>query len=168
MDVEKNTLESNREILKRLPMRELLQSCQTNKYTWNEVCDDNFIRDRLISEYPGAEKYKPSEQTWKQYFLSTITYVDIMKRNSNYQYTTGDPKKQYILLSKYNLRRSSDQGELLIEAAREGELPLVKFAIKTVRNWPRYLKYKQDALNAAGTRGEQGNLDVVLYLHSLK
>ena len=114
----------DREILKHLDDDELLKICSVNRKTWNEVCDDNFLRRRLLSKYPEIEKYKKENETWKQFFLSVIYYISKMKDEKKFNYTEGDFKKQYNLLKKYN------DNLLLIYSSREGELSLVKFAIQ--------------------------------------
>ena len=48
----------DREVLKYVDDKELLEICTINRKTWNEVCDDNFLRRRITSKYFGIEKYK--------------------------------------------------------------------------------------------------------------
>ena len=53
----------DREILKYVDDRELLRVCSIDRKTWNDVCDDAFLKRRL-SKYPGIEKYKEKE-SWR-------------------------------------------------------------------------------------------------------
>jgi hypothetical protein len=58
-----------------------------NRKNWNEVCDDNFLRRRLIGKYPGIDQYKYENETetWKSFFLlrnwilRTIYYISKMQ-----------------------------------------------------------------------------------------
>ena len=54
----------DREVLKHVDDKELLRVCTIDRNTWNEVCDDNFLRRRL-SKYPDIEKYKLENESWK-------------------------------------------------------------------------------------------------------
>jgi hypothetical protein len=47
----------DREIFSKVEDNELLKTCLIDKYTWNIVCDDLFLRRRL-SKYPEIEQYK--------------------------------------------------------------------------------------------------------------
>ena len=113
----------DREILSKMSDRELLTVCQIDKRFYYDICDDNFLRRRL-NEYPGIEKYKLSNQSWKQFFLNATYTIAKMKEWYNFYYTQGDFKKQYKLLKMYQ-----KFGELLVHSAKEGELSLVKYSI---------------------------------------
>ena len=110
--------------MKHVSDEELLGACSVDRRMWNQVCDDSFLRRRL-SKYPGIEKYKLENETWKQFFLRSIYYVSKMQEVYEFQYTYGDFKKQYELLKGYR-----GINTLLMRAAKEGELPLVKFALE--------------------------------------
>lgn len=113
----------DREVLKYVSDEELLKICSLDRKTWNEVCDDSFLRRRL-SKYPGIEKYKKDNESWKQFFLNMVYYISKMKEIFKFEYTEGDFKKQYELLKKY---RGSD---LLFESIKQGEISLVKHSLK--------------------------------------
>ena len=53
----------DREILKHVNDEELVKVCSTDRKTWNEVCDDNFLKRRLM-RYPGIEKYKREDESY--------------------------------------------------------------------------------------------------------
>ena len=112
-----------REILKHVDDRELIRVCSIDRKTWNEVCDDNFLKRRL-SKYPGIKKYKRENETYKQFFLRFIYYMSLMKESFDFEYKSGDFKKQFDLLRRYR------GGHLLIEASALGFLDLVKHATR--------------------------------------
>ena len=142
----------DREILKHVDDRDLLNICKIDNKTWNSVCDDDFLRRRLTLKYPEIEKYKRENEGWKQFFLRAIYYIGKMKEKHEYVYTSGDFKEQYELLTKF-------PGSLLLkEAAEKGILSLVKHAIQRGAN---IHAFDDVAVRAASTRG---HLEVVKYL----
>ena len=141
----------DREILGRVDDADLLAACSVDKRMWNEVCDDNFMKRRLLQKYPGIEKYKPS---WKEFFLDVTRTVAEMKERFDFTYTGGNYKKQYKLLQKYGDRVS----QLIDHAALSGELPLVVYAYN---HGGDYLPFIQRALKAAI---REGHLDIVKFL----
>ena len=113
----------DREILKHVDDKYLIWVCATDRKTWNEICDDNFLKRRLM-KYPGIEKYKKENETYKQFFLRFAYYTSKMRETFKFEYMHGDFKEQYELLKKF-------KGiTLLINAAQIGELSLVKYAKK--------------------------------------
>jgi hypothetical protein len=84
----------DREVLKYVDDKQLLKICSIDKKTWNEVCDDWFLRRRL-SKYPDIEKYKKEKESWKRFFLRAIYYIAKMKEKYQYDYISGDFKEQY-------------------------------------------------------------------------
>jgi len=71
-------LDTDREILGKLDDKSLLNVCLIDKYTWNKVCDDTFLRKRLLNKYPRIESYK-TEESWKSFFLRFIRYISLME-----------------------------------------------------------------------------------------
>lgn len=114
--------DTDREILKHIDDKELLKICHLDRKTWNQVCDDNFLRRRL-SKYPGIEKYKRPNESWKQFFLRVLYYIGKIKEEFKFSYTSGDFRKIYELMKNRNWN------ELLVEAAKEGDLRLVKYSL---------------------------------------
>ena len=143
----------DREILKHVDDEELLKFCSLDRKTWNEVCDDNFLRRRLNNNYPGTNQYKKDDESWKQFFLKVLYYKAKMKEKFEFEFTGGDFKKQYELLKSYK-----NIPGLLFAGAHQGETSLVKYAskkgvdIRTSSNYP---------LRLAALKG---HLDVVKYL----
>ena len=143
----------DREVLKHVDDEELLKICTINRQTWNEVCDDNFLRRRITSKYPGIDKFKKENETWKQFFLRFIYYTSKMRDVHNFEYTGGDFKKQYEILKEY-----TGPNSILIESSRQGELNLVKYAIE---NGAHVNAVGSEALKSASGKG---HLDIVRYL----
>ena len=141
----------DREILQHVDDRELLEICTVDRKTWNEVCDDAFLRRRLISKYPGIEEYKREDESWKRFFLNVIYYISKMKDDHQFEYKNGDFYQQYHMLDKYK----GEKDDLLVTAATKGELDLVKYALESGADINAYN-------NAAIINAR--NLNVVKYL----
>ena len=85
----------DREILKYIDDKDLIKTCSIDRKTWNEVCDDNFLKRRLM-KYPEIEKYKLKDESYKQFFLRFVYYSSQMKEKyDDFEYTDGDFKKQF-------------------------------------------------------------------------
>lgn len=143
----------DREILKWVDDKHLLQVCTINRKTWNEVCDDGFLKRRLASRYPGIEKYKKANETWKRFFLRYVYYTDLMRRIYKFEYTDGNFKTQYYLF-----KMKMDNNSLLLNAAETGELSLVKHALYNGAD----LHYDDDGALSFASRS--GRLNVVKWL----
>ena len=115
----------DREVLKYVDDKELLKFCSLDRKTWNEVCDDNFLKRRLSSKYFGIEKYRRENETWKRFYLRAVYTISKMREDYKFFYLSGDFEKQYELLKRYK------KGIKLLEnAAEKGELDLVKYAFE--------------------------------------
>ena len=84
----------DREVLLKLDDIELLKACSIDKYTWETVCDDDFLRRRL-RKYSEIEKYKKENETWKNFFLRATRDIAFMEER--HEYTSGDFHRQYEL-----------------------------------------------------------------------
>ena len=111
----------DREILKHVDDEELLKICTIDKKTWNEICDDNFLKRRL-DRYSDIEKYKLANESYKQFFLRVIYYASKMREEFQFEYKSGDYIHQYNLLKEYH----NDAWKLLWHAGKHGYLDLVK------------------------------------------
>ena len=140
----------DREILERVDDKELLTVCSIDKRMWNEVCDDVFMKRRLMKKYPGIEKYKPS---WKEFFLDVTKTVADMKDIYGFTYTGGNYKKQYKLLQK----NWDNINHLMTSSAIAGELSLVIYAFS---NGADFLPNMQRDLAYAV---REGHLDIVKF-----
>ena len=141
----------DREILKYIDDSELLEVCSVNKWFYNNVCDDNFLRRRLM-KYPNIEKSRQGENL-KKFFLNATRYITLMKEKFDFIYTEGNFKQQYELL--YNCVR----GDLFINTALKGELSLVK---RTVENKTANIHNNYD--DAFENAILKGHLHIVKYL----
>jgi len=146
--------DTDREILGKLDDLELLKTCSIDRYTWEKICDDAFLKRRLLSKYPEIEQYKLETESWKRFFLRAVNYIALMKEESDYEYTFGNFKNQYNILKK-NIK---DKDDLLIESSKVGELALVIWCLK---NGANIHAYNDLALRRAS---ENGHLEIVKYL----
>ncbi len=122
----------DRIILKQLDDRDLLQLILVNKYVYN-LADENFWRNRLMSKYPGAVEYKKGN--WKEYYLSVVYYVDLMKRDYNYPYLKGDPKEIYKIFK--NTKTSGMRVSTFIEAGYEDPALFIVNNIRREYGYPQ-------------------------------
>lgn len=145
----------DREVLKYVDDKELLKICSIDRKTWNEVCTQQFLKDRLIRKYPGIEEFKEENETWKQFFLKFVYYTSLMNDEYEFQYRSGNFKKQYNLLKKNE--KESNMDILLVNSAETGEFDLVKYALQKGAD---VNAYHSMALGQAST---SGHLDIVKY-----
>ena len=141
----------DREVLKHVSDKELLGVCSIDRRMWKDVCDENFLRRRML-RYTGIEEYKKIDESWKQFFLRFVYYTSKMREEYEFEYITGDFKTQYALLQKYI------GNELLVESAKEGHLSLVQHSLKNGAD----IQTEEDA--ALKLASFKGHLDVVKYL----
>ena len=132
----------DREILKYIDDSELLKVCSVNKWFYNIVCDDNFLKRRLM-KYPNIEKSRQGEN-WKQFFSCFLYYNSEMKKKFDFSYTSGHFKKQYALL-QYRLKEEKKR-KYFLRAIKH--FSLVKHFIEK-----GYLQM-DDALEYACVRGK--------------
>lgn len=135
----------DREILGKVDDNDLRKVWLINKKIYYEVCDDNFLKRRL-SKYSDIEKYK--EENWKQFFLKINFYISKLKE-FDFDYISGDFKKQYSLLKK-----TDNMNDLLFNACEEGELNVVIYALKNGAGMRDY------ALKIAS---QSGHVEIVKY-----
>lgn len=144
----------DREILGKVDDVELLKVCSIDKYTWNIVCDDAFLKMRLLVKYPQIEKYKVEKLNWKHFFLKVVHYISLLKKEYNYDYTVGDCVIQYYLLKQYEYNKD----ELIIISSQYGELTLIEWCLK---NGAVINARNNSALRTACYKG---HLEIVKYL----
>ena len=64
-------------ILLELDDRSLLNSCATNKRIYDICNNEPFWKDKYVKRFgETASKYKPSERTWKNHYMSTVIDLD--------------------------------------------------------------------------------------------
>ena len=143
----------DREILKWVDDKSLLEVCTINRKTWHEVCDDNFLKRRLM-KYPGIEKYKKMDESWKRFFLRFTYYTSCMRKQYQFEYSEGNFEIKCDLVKRNNKKKDS----LLECAAGKGELSLVKYAIENGAD----IHYDVDG--ALSYASKNGHFDVVKWL----
>jgi hypothetical protein len=111
--------------------RTLLETCSLNSYLF-KLCDDNFFYNRMKKNYSFLINKKPNNINWKQFYLQTIYYIDKMKREYDFNYTSesfGLPKKYYDILSRK--KKDSDKEDWLFSSlmisANEGFKDLARY-----------------------------------------
>jgi hypothetical protein len=124
----------DRVILSELDDRELLKVCSIDRYTWNKVCDDAYLRRRLLAKYPQIEIYKRENESWKRFFLRAVRYIALMKEKYGYDYTFGDFVKQNKILKSSINKNKLSKDKVLITSAEEGELALVIWSLNSGAN----------------------------------
>lgn len=144
----------DREILGKLDDKEILTACSIDKYSWNTVCDDSFLRRRLLMKYPKIEKEKYEGETWKRFFLRAVNYISLLKERYGYDYTFGNFVTQYRIFKESHINDKN----LLERAVCKGELALVVWSLK---NGADIHFYNETALRSAS---EKGYLEIVKYL----
>ena len=150
--------DTDREILLAMSDKDLLATCSSNKYFFTSVCDDNFFYRKLLRSYPDTLKdfNLEKDKNYKQYYLKIVYYVAKLLEEFKYSYIAGNPEKQYNIF-----KRSPNNESLLLEAAKEGEIEIVKEAIK------RGADIHANNDEALRWASENGQLEVVKYLVSL-
>lgn len=126
-------IDTDREILLRASDKDLINTCKTNKYFYNKVCNDLFFKRRLQLVYPDTlrffdlQKYK----NYKQYYLQVVYYISKMKEDYDFNYSEGNFKKQYnILVSSQSANKNIYLRTLLYTAGHNGEVSLIKYAMQ--------------------------------------
>lgn len=87
----------DRIILQNLDDKDLFSALLTNKYL-NSLVDENFWMNRVLIRYPETFKFKESHMNWRNFYLSTVYYINEMKIKYGFDFTKGDPKKYYHAL----------------------------------------------------------------------
>ncbi len=137
----------DREILNKLNDKDMLKVCRINKYFYNHVCDDDYLRKRF-NKYENIEEYR-SDETLKYFFVRATYYISIMKTEFGFDYVKGDFVNQYDLLkNNYNI------DSLLNSACEEGEITIVLDC----------LVKGADATRGLVSASRQGYIDIVKLL----
>ena len=123
--------DTDREVLRYVEDYELLKTCSVNKRMWNSVCDDAFLRRRLM-KYPNIENFKMKRwKSWKSFFSEVVYYVKKMKHDFGFEYSEGDFRKQHYIL---NNNKNKGYDDLSIRAAKANDLSLLIFALNKGAN----------------------------------
>lgn len=143
--------DTDREILKRVGLGNVLRLSSVSRKMRHDVCNDDFILS-LLRRYPNIEKFK-KEESMKKFFAKVSYYVSRLKHLYDFEYEQGEFEKQYNLLEEF----CYDKDKLLIKSAEQGEFSLVKYARKYVLE----IDSVEEALSYAV---EINNMEIVMYL----
>lgn len=160
-----NSKDTDQKILLFLPDKDLLATCSLNRYFYYSVCDYDFFRRKLEHSYPDTLKYfnLNSDKNYKRYYLKIVYCVSEMLEKYKYSYVSGNPKVQYNIFTKCyymmkDTKHFSNYTELLFISAKEGEINLLKEAIKNGVNIDGAQGY------ALRTASRAGHLNIIKYL----
>jgi hypothetical protein len=67
--------------------------------------DEQFFKEVFTYKYPFLIKFKKSEMSWKNFYLTMVKYIAKLKEDYNFNYISAknfNPEKFYKLLSKNN------------------------------------------------------------------
>lgn len=101
----KMSKDTDRMILEKLDDKDLFNALLTNKYFYS-LTDENFWKRRLLERYPNTVEYKKNE-TWKQYYLKMVYYIDKIGKLHKFEITKrtkGDPLFYYNFLKSKDFR----------------------------------------------------------------
>jgi hypothetical protein len=132
--------------------RTILNMLSVNK----EFRDEKFFKRVMERKYPAALKFKSPGQSWKQYYIETVYYVEKIYELIGYRYSNNakrSPETYYRSISRDNL------DYILILAIRDEDLDFVKFLIEE-----KGLNINQGRGTPLWAASEKGNLDMVKYL----
>ena len=126
----------DREILSKLPDKDILKICSLNKYLHEKVCDKGFFRRLLKINYSELE----IDKNYKQEYIKTVYYISKMK-GIEYKYVPNGEvaKDQYVkaefvynqIQSLQNSRASSwSYIVMLRNIINNGNLDLIKYALR--------------------------------------
>jgi hypothetical protein len=126
--------EVDRLILNQLDDYDMLKACNTNSYARKTVCDETFFLNRILERFPLSKQYKPSNYSWKKYYLEIIQLKEKMLKQFNFNFTDGNATLYWILLND-----EKDIEYVLEKAAENGLQDLVVYFIDlTPEHWENY------------------------------
>lgn len=104
--------------------RTILSMLSTNK----QFRDENFFRRVVERKYPNTIQYKEADQSWKQFYIETVYYVERIYELIGYKYskTAGRSPKVYYDFIKASV---GDINKLLRGAIIEKDIDFVKFLV---------------------------------------
>lgn len=79
--------------------RDFLSACLTNKYLYG-LCDENVFRKRIMKKYSSSLYNKPSDMSYRKFYLQLLYYIDKLKDEYGFNFTSGDPIAYYDLLNR--------------------------------------------------------------------
>ena len=145
----------DREILFKLPNREILELCKTNLYFFNRVCNDNFFYRLLLDRYPDFIQYKQDNWSWKRLFLTIIFNEGLIEASKNYKnlfieaIMKGQSFLVKLLLADKRVNPADDNNYAIRLASRDGHTEVVKLLLADPRVDPA--DYNNEAIRWAST-----------------
>ena len=136
----------DREILSKLPDKDVITACSANSYLKKKVCDEGFFKRRLEINYPELKfftndiYYETAERrypTYKQAYLETVYYISKMEE-IGYEYVRNGylPKGQYWQakeiydeISSLNMTDPFISGWFLRDIINTQNLNLIKYTM---------------------------------------
>lgn len=79
--------------------RDFLSTCLADKY-FSALCDENMFRKRIMNKYSSSLYNKPDYMSYKKFYLQLIYYIDKLKSENGFNFTSGDPISYYELLNR--------------------------------------------------------------------
>lgn len=104
-------------IMEDLPIRSLLNFCQTDQYI-RELCKNDYFWKRRFEKHIGYGKFKPSNMSWRNYYLYLLTTQEVA--------SSGFFTPYYIKESLVNFLLNADFGKYTDEIRLTLRAPLEK------------------------------------------
>ena len=126
--------------------RTILNMLSVNK----KFNDDNFFKQVMKRKYPLLLRYKEKQQTWKQFFISTVYCIEKIEETHNIPYYSieGYNPKEYC---NYSSKKNILNG-MMIKAPEGGQIEMVKLMIEQGAN---------DFNLAMAIAAKYGHIDIV-------
>lgn len=122
-------LDVERLILSKLSDTDLIKACHLNSRNLNKVCNDQFFFRILMERYPDTVDLEYGTKNWREKYLTVVKWIAKLREDYDYVYTGEDPKLQYDILEPATKRRIKTITSKLHDAARTGQLSLVKYLL---------------------------------------
>lgn len=99
--------------------------------TQNERLNNENYFDLVFGRrYPDLIKYRQKEQNLKNFYLSSLKFIGMLKEEYGYTYQTGNPYLQYNLL-EVNKQSNGDMNHLLIQAIIYNSIEILKYSLES-------------------------------------
>ena len=95
-----------------------------SKKIYYNVCDDNFLKNRL-RKYPNILQYKKRNESLKSFYSRAVFCIDKMKNKFNVQYFQGNFETQIKVVKRFH------ELNIIFEATANERLSLFSL-IKTI------------------------------------
>jgi hypothetical protein len=135
--------------------------------------DDAFFKRVIKRKYPLLVTFKKDGESWRQFFVNMTYYISKLQEDFDIPYIPGsDPEKFYgqnLFLKKIPKERNIEEMKnsiIAIEAAKRGNLDIVKLAVKRGLGIgiKKFLGYTINNFNPVLEHSaSHGHLDIVKY-----